>query len=265
MTKAELIAKVKRRLGYPMVKVELDDTQISDHIDYARSMFIKWAVGNATQDYYFTLALSAGVIEYPMPLGCVEVVNYETQRMGGSINTLFTVQNVLYNLGYYDYLLTSGDPYSLVSYHLARDMLEVIDRYSVDTYNYHYHKYANILEINPAPDTTDDTNFLLVRAYFIEGSVPWSSSALDLGYSTDLTSQDVYDELWIYDYVTALSKISLGYIRNKFANFTSLGNVGLALDGDSMISEGKEEKERLEETLRLEEAYEGYGIEVGYM
>jgi len=263
MTKSQLIEKVKRRLGHPVIKVELDDTQISDHIDYARNMFIKWAVGHATQEYYFTVPLSANVISYEMPLGCVEVVGYETTIIGGSINTLFTVENILYNLGYYDYMLTTGDPYSLVSYHLARDMLDSIDRYSVDSFNFHYHKYSNILEINPAPDTTDDEQFLLVRAYFIEGATPWTTDYIDLGYSTDMTSQDMYGELWILDYVTALSKITLGYIRNKFANFASLGNIGLSLDGDTLISEGKEEKERLEETLRLEESYEGYGIEIG--
>jgi hypothetical protein len=262
MTKTQLIEKVKRRLGYPMIKVELDDTQISDHIDYARSMFIKWAVGHATQEYYFTIPLSAGEISYDMPVGCVEVVGYETDILGGSINTLFTVENILYNLGYYDYLLTTGDPYSLVSYHLAKDMLDSIDRYSPDAYNFHYHKYSNILEINPAPGTTDDGSYLLVRAFFIEGAVPWTSSYIDLGRTTTAV-EGMYDEVWILDYVTALSKISLGYIRNKFANFASLGNTGLTLDGDSLISEGKEEKEKLEETLRLEEAWEGYGIEIG--
>ena len=50
---------------------------------------------------------------------------------------------------------------------------------------------------------------------------------------------------------------------NKFSNFASLGNIGISLDGDSMISEGKEEKEKLEEDLRLEETWEGYGMEYG--
>jgi hypothetical protein len=72
--------------------------------------------------------------------------------------------------------------------------------------------------------------------------------------------EDLYDSDWILDYVTALSKISLGIIRRKFSSFSSMGNSGISLDGDSLISEGNTEKEYLEGTLRDEEAYEGYGI-----
>jgi hypothetical protein len=264
-TKTELICKVRRRLGEPMIKVELDDVQISDHVDYSRQKWIKWAVGNATQEYYFTLPLSAGQILYDMPPGLTTMVGYDTGfgTTGGGINTLFTVENYMWNMGMFGHLQYGGDSWSLVSYHLARDFLDTLDRYIVDTYNFHYHKYTNQLEINPVPDFTSEPQYILIRAYFVENATPWSTGSVDLGYSTDLTEQDLYGEGWIVDYVTALSKISLGYIRNKFANFASLGNVGITLDGDTMLSEGKEEKAQLEEELRLEEGWEGYGIEIG--
>ena len=75
--------------------------------------------------------------------------------------------------------------------------------------------------------------------------------------------EPMYDEDWILDYVTALSKISLGIVRRKLSNFSSMGNQGISLDGDSMVSDGQSEKEYLEDTLRNEEAYEGYGIFMG--
>jgi hypothetical protein len=270
MTKTGLIQAVKRRLGCPVINVELDDSQISDHIDYARQKYIKWAVGNATQEYYFTVPLSAGVVLYDMPSGMVEISNYFAGGAGeGGINTLFTVDNYLWNQGYYDFLVKAeGTEWSLISYHIARDFLETLQKYNVDPYNYHYHPYTNQLEINPAPTISgsDPNPHILVRAWFIEGATPWSTGIVDLGYDGFAgEAQDIYSKGWMLDYVTALSKITLGYIRNKFANFTSLGNTGLQLDGDTLISEGKEEKEALEEALRLEEAYEGYGIEIGTM
>ena len=36
ITKKQLAEKIKRRLGYPMVKVELHPRQIEDTMDYAR-------------------------------------------------------------------------------------------------------------------------------------------------------------------------------------------------------------------------------------
>lgn len=263
MLKEDLVEKVKRRLGYPMVKIELDDLQIFDNIDYARSKYIKWAVGNATQEKYMTCLLSGGVYLYDMPANTVDVLGYSIQTMG-SIHTLFTIENYLYNQGMYDQVLMrgGGDNYTLVSYHIARGFLETVHRYVVDAYNFKYHKYTNQLEINPIPPTggtltltdsagvayqVDSPGFLLLRTYQIEG-----------------TAEDMYENDWFLDYVTALTKISLGRVRSKFANFTAVGsNVGLAMDGDTLLQEGQAELERLDESLKNEQVYEGLGIYLG--
>ncbi|MFW6046449.1 MAG: hypothetical protein ACOCP4_01515 [Candidatus Woesearchaeota archaeon] len=61
----------------------------------------------------------------------------------------------------------------------------------------------------------------------------------------------------------ACAKETLGMIRRKFENFSSIGNEGINLDGESLISEGKEEKEKLEERLRNEEPHMGMPIIIG--
>ena len=76
-TKKQLAEKIKRRLGYPMVKVELHPRQIEDAIDYARDKFIKWATGQATSETFFTLLLSAGQNFYDLPVGVTEVLSYD--------------------------------------------------------------------------------------------------------------------------------------------------------------------------------------------
>ena len=67
-TKAELAEQIKRRLGAPVVKVELDDVQIYDAIDYAKQKWVKWAVGNAFVETYFTVLLLAGQNFYDLPI-----------------------------------------------------------------------------------------------------------------------------------------------------------------------------------------------------
>ena len=122
-----MVEKIKRRLGAPVVKVELDNMQINDAIDYARTKYIKWAIGNATIETWFTLMLSAGESFYDMPANVTEIINYDT-RSAGSIHTLFTMENFLYNQGMYDQLLMKGvsSGYTLVSYHIAKDFLETV-------------------------------------------------------------------------------------------------------------------------------------------
>jgi len=41
MTKKDMLSWVKRKLGYPMVRVELHNTQIEQHIDEAKDLFLK--------------------------------------------------------------------------------------------------------------------------------------------------------------------------------------------------------------------------------
>ena len=272
ITKKALAEKIKRRFGYPMVKVELDNSQIYDAIDYARSKFIKWAVGQATTETFFTMALSAGTTIYDLPLGVTEVLNYSTGSSTGGINTLFTIDNFLYNQGMFESLLrpSLGGDYTIVSYHIARDFLDTVRKYTPDKYNWKYHRFQNELEIQPAPPagsyldivqngvtfTIDSPGFILLRTFIMEGSTnvsDWTNS-----------NEDFYGLDWIFDYATAECKIILGYIRRKFENFVSIGNTGVSLDGGDLVSEGKEEKERLEETLRLEEVWEGLDISIGW-
>ena len=277
-TKGDLAELIKRRLGYPVIKVELTDQQIYDAIDYAKQKWIKWGVGNATTETYFTILLLAGQNFYDLPIGVVDIVQYDDHGASWGINTLFTIDNFLFSRGVYDPLIwTGGYAYSLVSYHLARDFLKTVDRYTPSIYNYKYHKYTNQLEVHPFPPsgnslTVTDSNgkpidvdspgYILIRSYMIEGS-QYGGTETDLAKSTwkrGDESENFYISDWIFDYSLAECKIMLGRVRSKFASFNSIGNIGISLDGDTLIQEGISDKERLEETLRLEEGHEGYGI-----
>jgi hypothetical protein len=268
MKKTQLAERIKRKLGYPMVKVELDPTQIADAIDTARKKFVKWAAGNATHETFFTIMLSGGQTIYELPVGVTEVMAYTSTGISSGINTLFTIDNFLYNQGMYEALFNyDSTGYSMISYHIARDFLETVRKYTPDKYSYKYHQYTNQLEIQPAPPTGnsltidgriyDSPGFILLRTMMLE-------SATLPGYSEENTFENFYGYDWMLDYATAECKIMLGLVRRKFANFASLGNVGISLDGDSLVSEGKEEKDALEEKLKLEEVYEGLGVEIGY-
>ena len=274
ITKQQLAQKIKRRLGHPLIKVELDNSQLNDAIDYARDKFIKWAVGQATQEVFFTMALSASQTIYDLPIGVTEVVGYDdTGNSGGGINTLFTIDNFLFNQGMYQSLFsTAGGGYTVVSYHIARDFLETIRKYTPSTYTYRYHRYQNQIEVQPPPPvgnslsivqdgityTVDSPGFILIRAFMMEGSTNVSD------WTNGSSNNDFYVNDWLYDYATAEAKEIMGRIRSKFANFQSIGNQGISMDGNELITEGKEEKRELEERVKLEEAWEGYGIEVGW-
>lgn len=203
-TKTELRDIVKRRLGAPMVKVELCDQQINDNIDYARNKYIKWAIGNTTQEIYFTLMLEAGQNLYNLPAGIVEVIDYNDRgSMFGGINQLFTMQNYMfYNM---DMRSSISGGFGMVDYHLALNFFETLQRYNHSKYNWRYHRHTNQLEITPTPAMSsgnlgtqrtvirpdpitgimtsyviDSPGIVLVRAYMVSGA-----SLPDFRYSWD--------------------------------------------------------------------------------
>jgi len=277
MTKKDLADKIFKKFGHPVIKVELDPVQVYDAIDSARAKWIKWAVGQSTQETFFTMALSAGTTIYDLPAGVTEVIDYESDSGTGSINTLFTIDNYLFQQGYFNGLIPGqsgfgNTNYNLISYHIARDFLDTVRKYTPSKYNWKYHRYQNQLEIQPPPPSgnsllyttseatfvIDSPGFVLLRTFMIEGSTNirnWSSDSSDSSF---------YENDWIFDYAFAECKERIGYIRRKFESFASIGNTGIQMDGSDMISEGKEEKDALFERLKDEEAYEGWGISIGY-
>lgn len=276
MTKAEFRTLIKQRLGYPMVKIELADCNLDDAINMARNKYIKWATGQATYEHYFTVMLSAGQYLYDMPVGTVDILQYDDKGLESGINTLFTVENYLYMNGYYGNLnFTTG--YGLIGYHIAIDFLETLHKYTPSPYNWKYHKLTNQLEINPAPPsgnslaysdgTVDSPGWVLCKGLYLEAAcLPQiTSSTSGAGaYDIDPVVESVlWEHDWIQDYATAFAKHTLGMIRRKFANFSSIGNTGISLDGDSLVSEGKEEMTELEIKLKDEEVHEGWAILMG--
>lgn len=110
--------------------------------------------------------------------------------------------------------------------------------------------------------------WVLIRAYMIEGStlpayIPKEETKNSVFEIDKSYAEHMYEEPWIIEYSTALSKITLGLLRRKFSQFSSIGNTGISLDGSDLVNEGSQEKTELEEKLKLEEPAIGYGLFIG--
>lgn len=129
---------------------------------------------------------------------------------------------------------------------------------------------CSTLSAGTTATTFKSPGFVLLRTYMIEGtdlptySPPTSGERIHSIFNiSDNYSEALFSETWIIDYATAASKVTLGIIRRKFAGYSAMGGQSIALDGDSLVSEGKEEMRELMDALDLKHAYEGYGIIIG--
>jgi len=267
--KTDLIEKIKRRFGWPNVKVEVDETTISNHIDYARDKFIKYATGHATQEVFYTIMLSASQHLYELHDACIEVMDYYFVPADfGGINTLFSVANMMYSQGMFDPVTNKdGSGYNLISYHLGLDFLETLQKYVPDEYNFKWHKRTKQFEIQPPPlsgnsfaynDVTyDSPGFILLHCLFYRGGT------LD-DYSDSVLNDDLYaNTQWIEDYAYARTMETLGLVRRKFGNFTATGTQGTSLDGNDLVTESRDLQEKLMDDLLDKETYWGGYITIG--
>lgn len=256
MTKEELRNWIKRQFGYPLVKVELTNDQLDDCIDYASEKFSEWATGNANEEIFLTLPLSAGQSIYELPEGVVSIVDYsEEAGYSGGVNQLFTVENYLYQLGYIPNNI--GQSYgNFISYHLALEFISTMKRYLTNKYTYRYFRDSNKLQLIPTPTPTN-REFVLLKTYMLRG-------AASPDWSLDSYYEWLHGQFWVRKYAKALAKEQLGYIRRKFNQFDSIGNTGIKLDGEQLVQEAKEELDKLGEELVDKYAYDpGFGIDIG--
>jgi len=242
-----------------MIRVELHNSQIEDCMAMARDEYMRWAVGGATDEVTFTIALSAGVSEYELPSGVTEVVkarDFDTSAHG--INTLFSAENYLYNQGVLSFLDNIGN-YSMIDYHMALEFIDLLDRYFPSYYTTRYNKASNTLSVRPTPDYDSPVGYLIIDSFMMAGTDQNTTGPIP-----EEVYNAMWDVSWVQKYTLACSKEILGLIRRKFANFSSIGNEGISLDGSDLISEGKEEKEKLEEEIKLDSySEEGYPIVIG--
>lgn len=160
---------------------------------------------------------------------------------------------------------------TMLSYHMALDFMEVLERYTTSNFQWSYDNIENKLYLDPAPkhmmrpvtnpvtgqqENKDCPGWLILKVNQLIG-------AGKPGFNIQNAYAKLFAQRWVRFYVLALCKIVLGTIRRKFESFSSIGNSGIALDGGSLLSEGKEEKEKLEEELYTRENWGGYPIMTG--
>ena len=217
---------VLARLGHPVVRVELTPYQLKTCIDEAVGTMYNHAPLFATQ--FATFEASAGISDYELPtyiLNNLEYVVYKKtllsiQSQAGTLEFDFFIKyfqdNYLFqNFGVGDFYLLQQN------LEMTRKILGQEGSFSVLDNRY--------LHIAPRPVTTPQVVIVVYRAL--------NSNTLHPAYRN-----------WIQLYALACAKGTLGQIRGKYQTVPSPGG-GAKLNGDLLVKEGQEEKEKLLQRL----------------
>lgn len=241
----EIRERIKRwimfRLGYPTIKVELNNAQLDIAIDEAVQRFSQWVPGGER------LAIVAAVQDQS---------EYDLLEI---LPDYIQIKEVIYSPYQTDSMLTSflggvttdfqyGD--GQVSYFHGNGMYSSLTDYTImSMYNKMFQRtfgrdgqwqvMGNTLHVAPKPGF--GVNFGII-------------------YQSMLIDTDVRRDEWIKEWALTEAKMALGHARKKFGSLP--GPRGdISLDGDDLVNDAKEmQKELLE---RLSEYREPLGIQVG--
>ena len=224
-SKNELKEYIKRRLGYPVINVEITDEQLEDVINETIEKFIEVAYPGI-QLRLGRLKTEDGKMEYDMPYEVAAVVKVFGKGEGGGgmmaapFGMRVAMAQSLENV-YFQKL-------DLISIEL---MMEYIETLGVMFYR----------------GTEFDYNTMTKKLYLFKNPGDGELGLLFYEYVSEEDTLYIYDHRWIKKYATELARLQWGRNLMKYAG--SMLPSGLQMNAEAIISEAKEELQKLDEEL----------------
>lgn len=226
--RASFKAYCLRRLGAPVLEINVEDDQVEDRIDDALQFFYEYHYDGTQLQYYKYIITEQdkanGYITLPDNIiGAVDIFDIGDQY---GVQNMF---NIRYQIALNDlYTLTSV---SLVPYYMAMSHLQLLQEILVGRQPLRYNKYDNKLYID-----TDWSNFtgtfVVVKAYSVMDPTTYTA---------------IWSDRFLKEYATQLIKRQWGEHLKKFGQVQMMG--GVVFNGQQIYNEAQTEITRLEHEL----------------
>ena len=251
-TREQLKQYALRTLGKPVIEINVDDDQLEDRLDEAlqyyaqyhydgiRRTYLKYQytqtdkdriTGNSNESVTknsVTTTWSEGNNYIVVPESVISVINIFPFSNKGNLN-LFDVRYQMRLNDLYDFSSTS-----IINYDIVMRHLDFLDHILVGEKPFRFVQNDNRLYID-----MDWTNDLMVGEYIV----------IECYRKMDPTvHSDVYNDLFLKRYVTALFKKQWGANLSKFDGVAMIG--GVTLNGRQIYSEALSDIEKLEQEIR---------------
>lgn len=233
----ELIDYCLRRLGEPVIEINVDTDQIEDKVDDAIQLYQEYH-SDATYKTYLKHQVTASDVanEYiPISSDILYVSKLlPLNRTFGTIN-MFDIkyQLMLNSLG--DFLSFSG---GMSYYYQMEQYLDFLDQ---------------LLEGNPKVNFSRRQNRLYIYGEWYNEDIKEGDYLIAEVYTVvdPDTHTSVYNDMFIKNYTTALIKQQWGMNMSKFEGMQLPG--GVTISGRQIYEDATQELTTLEEKLRLEQ------------
>ena len=254
-SKSTFASYCKRALGFGVIDINVSDDQVDDRVDEAlqyfaqyhydgiEKMYLKYKITEAditraranttttstdTVDSSVTASFEEGNNFIPMPSAVVSVTNIFDFTNAVEQN-MFDIRYQLRLNDLYDFSSTS-----IIQYQMTMQQLDLLSHVLVGEVPIRFNQHQNRLYLDMDWEQMTADEYLIIECY----------RKID-----PATYTDIYDDIYLKRYATALIKRQWGANLSKFNGVATLG--GVTMNGEQIYSQAIEEIQRLEEQIQL--------------
>jgi len=253
-TKATLKSYCLRALGFGVIDINVSDDQVDDRLDEAlqyfaqyhydgiEKMYLKYKItadditrattnettSADTVDSTITASFEEGNNFIPMPSSVVSVIKIFDFTNAIKQN-MFDIRYQLRLNDLYDFSSTS-----IIQYQMTMQQLDLLSHVLVGEVPIRFNQHQNRLYLDMDWEQMTVGEYLIIECY----------RKID-----PATYVDIFDDIYLKRYATALIKRQWGANLSKFNGVATLG--GVSMNGEQIYSQAIEEIQRLEEEIKL--------------
>jgi hypothetical protein len=219
-----------RKLGAPVIEINVDDDQVDDRVDEALKYYWDYHF-DGTEMIYYKYQVTANTIAdkaITIPDNIIGVV--EMFPVGDPAVSSDDLFNIRYQIALNDlYTLTSV---SMIPYYMAMEHIAFLTQLLVGVQPIRYNRHKNIIYPDMDWNKINVGDYLMFRAYQV----------IDPDVYTD-----VWGDRWLQNYCTQLIKQQWGANLTKFTGLQLPG--GVQFNGQKIYDDATEELKKMESEM----------------
>jgi hypothetical protein len=225
----EFKAYCLRKLGAPVIEINVDEDQVEDRVTEALNFYWDYHFDGADRVFYKYQITQVDINNrfITMPDNIRGVVNIFPIGEGLNTNNLF---NIRYQIALNDlYTLTSV---SMVPYYMALQHVQFLEMMLVGQQPFRYNRIINKMYIDMDWSLVSIGDYLIIEAYQVIDPEVYTKG---------------YNERLLQNYATVLIKEQWGSNLTKFSGMQLPG--GVTFNGDKIYTDAVTEREKLEKQI----------------
>lgn len=239
-SRTTLIDYCLRRLGAPVLEINVDDEQLEDRLDDALQIYHEYHSEGAVRIYQPMTITSDQISQFGINLAAaVETTGYADRIL--NVSRVFPIDDATSSVNFFDikYQMRLNDMSDLVTgigelayYEQLQQYLSMVDMKLTGTPQIDFNRHAQVLYLHGelGQDLKEGDKILV-----------------ELFISTSESLSKLYNDMFLKEYTTALIKKQWGENLIKFEGMQLPG--GVTLNGRQIVDDANTEIEKLRERL----------------